>query len=874
MVLGGVVIAQEGEGIWSNPANLSQSGSAGAPSMVADSSRRYHVLWEDEFTGIMYATGNGTTWDESISLADLPFGESFPLMTPGQDSMHAFWVAPNEGAEGVTLWYSAAPITQLTRASAWTTPVAVTSGAQKIAALEDDLGRVQLLSIRADESVSGVYHQYVFPGGTWTEPQELYSSPYLRLAGEESNLQLVSGPGETLFAAWDNPAREEVLLTRSENGGAGWEDVRVVDRRLEGDSLTSAGPSMLRVATLGNEVHLTWQAGHAAAVCTQYHQLSRDIGDNWEAVQPAFAAGGDCAADVQLFVAASAPMMLLRSEAGASLTVWNGTAWSEPTAQPELSGFTEPEILRTVNYNCGQALASVGDVLVTANCGESNGRDVYAQSRNLEAFVSEESAPAPVWSEPANLVDDEGMLFTPQLVVDPASGLHAFWTSEPASNVGSPDESLFDGVTYSYWNGEGWSNPAEILSGERISGSPAFAMGEDGRLKAVWSSGNGQIWFSQVDAGRAAVNGEWSEPMALPIPRQAGNYPDLAVGRDGVVYVVYAVPRNEERGIYLTRSADGGSTWSSPQQIFDGIAAGWEEVGAPTPATTDENSLHVLWRRSDAPDTGDDARSDSAGRLYYARSGDRGDSWSEPELVGAGILQGTGTVLHQEMAGVGAQVVHRIWQVWDGERLILWHAYSVDNGGSWSRAERVGGLGDVGGAAALTVDGAGQTHLLQVTAGVAGPQQEMRHWQWEAAGWRQMEGLLLGSLSVPAVDGLAAAVDANSRLGVLMAAEGGGDGQQLNFVERDLPAPGVLPTPLPTLTPTPAAAGTPEPTPLPEPTATVVFPTTPGESVQLPFGLGSMQAQDGLVVGLVLALGATVVVVALALFAQRRAGRR
>jgi hypothetical protein len=340
------------------------------------------------------------------------------------------------------------------------------------------------------------------------------------------------------------------------------------------------------------------------------------------------------------------------------------------------------------------------------------------------------------------------------------------------------------------------------------------------------------------------------------------------------VNVVYAVPRNEERGLYLTRSEDGGRTWSPAQQVFDGIAAGWEEVGVPTLATTDADSLHVLWRRSDAPDSGEGGSSISPGRLYYSRSIDRGDSWSTPGLMGTGSLQGSGLVLQQDMVAVGGLVVHGVWQEWAEERQTLWHAYSVDNGETWSRAERVGGLGDTGGAASLTVDEAGQTHLLQVSASLGSTQPELRHWQWEAEGWSEMEGLLLGSITVPAVDGLAAAIDANSRLGVLMATGQEGEGQDLNFVERDLPVPGVLPTPLPILTPTPAAVGTPEPTPLPEPTATAVFSTAPGDNVQLPFGLGSMQAQEGLVVGLVLALGATVVVVAFALFAQRRASRR
>ena len=45
---------------------------------------------------------------------------------------------------------------------------------------------------------------------------------------------------------------------------------------------------------------------------------------------------------------------------------------------------------------------------------------------------------------------------------------------------------------------------------------------------------------------------------------------------NGELLVVYAIPLNEPRGVYMVRSADLGATWSRPVRVFDGAAAGWE----------------------------------------------------------------------------------------------------------------------------------------------------------------------------------------------------------------------------------------------------------------------------------------------------------
>src|SRR5215216_724598 len=64
---------------WSEPVNLSNSGAASNPSIVADSNGNLHVLWADEFEGYKYveSTDGGTTWTAPVTVK-YPFSAKAP----------------------------------------------------------------------------------------------------------------------------------------------------------------------------------------------------------------------------------------------------------------------------------------------------------------------------------------------------------------------------------------------------------------------------------------------------------------------------------------------------------------------------------------------------------------------------------------------------------------------------------------------------------------------------------------------------------------------------------------------------------------------------------------------------------------------------
>jgi hypothetical protein len=222
----------------------------------------------------------------------------------------------------------------------------------------------------------------------------------------------------------------------------------------------------------------------------------------------------------------------------------------------------------------------------------------------------------------------------------------------------------------------------------------------------------------------------------------------------GVVYVAYALPLNEGRGVFLTTTRDMGHTWSEPAVIFDAAAAGWAMVDQPRLALAADGSLHALFTRFSLP-----GGSGPLG-LFYARSEDRGQTWSSPERVVERHVTWSRLVFHQ------MQGLHRLWQETSGGRTQVVHQYSPDYGLNWSRSITIGSASTQGGAVDLALDSTGRLHLLQLVQDFS-RRQSLQHWLWEGSRWASNESLLLSETGELQTGSIHAAI---SPSGVLSAA--------------------------------------------------------------------------------------------------------
>jgi hypothetical protein len=475
------------------------------------------------------------------------------------------------------------------------------------------------------------------------------------------------------------------------------------------------------------------------------------------------------------------------------LTAWNDLEWSQPQAQPILSDFEEPEIFTEVDFSCRRPALS-GNRLFMVGCDEGQGGDVWVTSRDLGADAS--SLEPPVWSQLSPVTSSHLALEAVELVTTEDGSIHAFFSQHEDS-----------AIYYTRWDGESWSRVAPVLKlpdGE--AGSPAIATGPGNELFLIAPNKRGALYFSRAISDDALLQSNWSPLARLAVGQDAeiGSV-DIAWDARGTIYVVYSVPVNQNRGIYLVLSKDHGTTWSEPVQVFDGAAAAFDFIGAPSLLISTDGVAHVIWKVQSVQ--GDGLRQPIS--LYYARSEDGIHTFS----VAAPVVEEP--VAWREIMMDVKGNLHLLWQP-QNTPSTLWDQISLDGGQTWQYPQ---GLPEAGTLAAVTSDPDGRLHLMGVSPTSLG------HWIWNGNGWQTEAPLHWSSTSQQeaAAKFLAAAVNKQGKMIVLLAEPTGvGDVTQTNLLysnraielsRKQTATPEIsTPTPLaPASTPIP-------PTPMPSPT--------------------------------------------------------
>ena len=136
----------------------------------------------------------------------------------------------------------------------------------------------------------------------------------------------------------------------------------------------------------------------------------------------------------------------------------------------------------------------------------------------------------------------------------------------------------------------------ELSEGE--AAWPTIAVGPDNELLLLARNNWGTLYLRRATSGSAETQLNWSTPTQLEIGHdgEIGSV-DVAWDAAGTVYLVYSVPVNEERGIYLVQSKDHGTSWSEPVQVFNGAAAGFDLVGAPSLLISENGFLNIIWKQ-------------------------------------------------------------------------------------------------------------------------------------------------------------------------------------------------------------------------------------------------------------------------------------
>jgi hypothetical protein len=711
--------------VWSEPVNLSNSGSAVDPLLVIDSVGGMHVIWVDEIEGYKYTEStDGIVWTTPRT-GNFPFSpvdDSRPTFIANRNgSIHFFWRDKDNALYHVQ-----------TQSENFGNPAA--TAVKKIAdstldfsAKVDSRGALHVsyvTSIGTDVNPPGIYYRRLDSVG-WSATVNLYSSQYFRsLNSDSAHVRLAVSSDENtdnIYIVWDDRPQKRVFMAKSVDGGVVWNEAMQV--KGPEDSAGIETPFNVDISFNNDEVLLLWQAGSPGERCTQYSQSSMDGGERFGEPIKLLDEFVACPKGSEFIVRnKDFSVVLLNIQDDLSLIAWNKSMWSRLQPQNELSSFPNPSTFDNVIFGC-QKLSYYGERLYMVGCDVGNGKDIWFRSRSLGSF--EEWFPPPsAWTSPDVVTSAKQKISSLVSVAGNENNIHAFWVQAPLLDIDKADST----IQYSRRRDEKWSKPGSILAG--FDGVPvqlSSTIDIQERLFLSWVEGkNGDLYFSWASADRAHVPSEWSEPQQIPTPSQISSSPDILVDDSGKVVIAYSVPLNEGRGVYIVRSDDLGKTWSQPLRVFDAVSANWDLADQPKIGLSGDGRLQLLFSKSSLREA------DLSGGLYYVQSSDGGTTWSQADVVSEK------PILWSRILGFDKQMVHRLWQEDNGVTLDTFHQVSRDGGETWESLVKVASSNDTSIKMTLTRDLEG--HLYVAQTHVEDGSLVVEILKWDGFRWTSQDG--------------------------------------------------------------------------------------------------------------------------------------
>ena len=746
------------DNIWSTPINVSLSGSSSTPSFIVDSKGNAHIFWLDEFDDLMYARFDGNNWSTPQPV-NLPSDIYIPKFFLGSNNqIYAFWM-DDEG----NLFYRWTNSDNLSISGVWSNPVRISDGVASFDASVDSDGTVHLayaLTIETDIRPAGIYYRKTNPNAnSWQQPIRIYTSRYFRVLDSDSanvQISLSSSNGEAhVFLAWENRPLKALFFARSLNGGNDWDPpTEIVSQATRPNPTT---PYNVRIANLSDQIVVVYQDGQPGLSCSQTYQHSEDDGANWSEPRRMLEEVPGCATISKLLNYKNQYLLLMTGNRDQILlTAWDGLQWSESRQQSEMIQTYDADS-RTILTLTDQQISIDNDGLLNLVASDLERKDIWWKERQMDD-IGDWFQAGSLW-KPIETINSSDIRFTSiATTTDLAGWVHVFWNLVGDESLELPGNTIF----YSRWeNRQVWSNRIAVqrsinnfVDQLSVTIDPA-----NNKLLLVWKDGlEGEIYYSSAPTNQAVIASSWTPPIKISSPTHVGDSPSIIIDPNGRIIVVYAVPINEGRGIYLTTSSDEGATWSEPIRILDGEILRIEMINDPQLSIGDDFQYHLLWKRYNF-----NSNRLQPVEMYYSRSTDQGKTWVETSQI-------TNLPVFWSQILVSANgTIHRFWQESNNDQNEVWHEYSFNNGQSWERVKPFSFFGEKIGSPTVSKDSSGRIHLLQILR----PDENLytlQHLIWENI-WTNLPAK---DITVDSISGLGlphAVVTENGYLGAIIPVE-------------------------------------------------------------------------------------------------------
>ena len=698
------------EGPWGEAVNLSLSGVANDPQIVAAPDGRLWAFWWDMLSGLVttsYEPG-GTSLEEGWSppvvapiLVPELMGEGdeaewefntvqeMPSISGAGGYAHALWLGQPDEETGLRpLMHSRL---SLRAPLAWSTAWAWSRGrALAETALVWRLGEapdgalhlVYMLPIHSETSPAGIYHRRSLDrGASWSGPTLLHDDIYVRRsAPEEAHLTIAADRGQRVYATWDDPRLGTSFVIASGDGGATWGEPHLVRGGPAQPAQGEKGVRRARVVPTSDQVLLLWESGGEAAGCALYQQrlvtTTATMTTTWSASRQVLEGLNGCpTAPVFVRTAEGNPVMLVGT-GGETLTA---VAWR---------GSEGPTAFSSTEMTASQSVSITSTVPPTSTTPAPG-----------EPAAVQPSRATPGWSEPRSLTanfehPELGQpVYLDQLRATLADGHLAVVGLDQYGDVWYL-QSAVDAWEWAFAPPPAWSRPTEVSQLADPSGLPALTADQDGRVHALWGdpgpglppqgAGGGALTYARLaPSGVLSARDEpqWSRPApVLQSPQGVAVQPVLVAHQDRV----YALWSGGPDGpIYLSQAfapdayTPGG--WSDPIAL----PTGGVTASSPVAVVDADGLLHIVY-----------AATVNEGRgIYYLRfdpaAPDSAAAVSDgPQLVFDAQAAGWSMVDHPALALDPAGVLHVAWVRGSSAgpfppQAVL-HARSSDGGRTWS----------------------------------------------------------------------------------------------------------------------------------------------------------------------------------------------